>query len=244
MTPENKHIAGLELAQSVWNKADSVLRYGILLRDLIAQAKAAPEPVQGEAVGVVGYGCAGQIEVLKHVPLTGGMKVSGQEGGRYTVPLMAVAQHKRMMLALAIRCDQKGAFKTCMECGYQDGHDEICQYHESKRAIIQPVTREDAERFLVAYHAEVWAAAEDDDSRVAYDDAGRSLAKAFLAKFDGTAAAKPDAEMRAQVEAMRAALDAVMTMDVRGHQLQDRLQFSTKGREILDKVKAALQATK
>lgn len=49
-------------------------------------------------------------------------------------------------------------------------------------------------------------------------------------------------ELRAQVEAMRTAIDAVMTMDVRGHQLQDRLQFSTRGRDILNKVNAALQA--
>ena len=49
-------------------------------------------------------------------------------------PLMTVAQHNRMMLALAARCYQEGAFKTCLECGYQDGHDQICQYHESKRA--------------------------------------------------------------------------------------------------------------
>lgn len=62
-------------------------------------------------------------------------------------------------------------------------------------AAPEPVTREDAERFLADYHAEVWAAAEDEDSRVAYDDAGRSLAKAFLAKFDGRTAAMPDTEL-------------------------------------------------
>lgn len=49
-------------------------------------------------------------------------------------------------------------------------------------------------------------------------------------------------ELRVQVEAMRTAIDAVMTMDVRGHHLQDRLQFSTEGRDILEKVNAALQA--
>ena len=48
-------------------------------------------------------------------------------------PLMTVAQHQRMMLALVARCYQEGAFKTCLECGYQDGHDLICQYHESNR---------------------------------------------------------------------------------------------------------------
>ena len=88
----------------------------------------------GEAVEVVGWACHFQIEVLRHVPLTGGMKVSGRERERYHIPLMTVAQHKRMMLALVARCYQEGAFKTCLECGYQDGHDQICQYHESKRA--------------------------------------------------------------------------------------------------------------
>ena len=90
----------------------------------------------GEAVEVVGYGCEGQIEVLKHVPLTGGMKVSGREREKYNVPLMTVAQHQRILLSTVIRCEQKGAFKTCLECGYQDGHDLICQYHESKRAAV------------------------------------------------------------------------------------------------------------
>jgi len=48
------------------------------------------------------------------------------------------------------------------------------------------VTREDAETFLAQYHAEVWAAAESDEPIVAYDDAGKQLAKAFLARFDAT----------------------------------------------------------
>lgn len=57
-----------------------------------------------------------------------------------------------------------------------------------ERAALSPagggvVTREQAEQFLIAYHAEVWAAAEDEDSRVAYDEAGRSLAKEFLNRF-------------------------------------------------------------
>ena len=65
------------------------------------QAKSAPaEPVSREAVEVVGYGCAGQIEVLKHVPLTGGMKVSGRQREKYSVPLMTVAQHNRIVAAL------------------------------------------------------------------------------------------------------------------------------------------------
>lgn len=51
-----------------------------------------------------------------------------------------------------------------------------------------PVTREEAEKFLVAYHAEVWAAGEDEEARVAYDEAGRQLAKEFLAHFTDEAA--------------------------------------------------------
>lgn len=118
MTPEQ--IAEMEL--SLHNAMAEVDRL---------RAKASQE---GEAVEVVGWACHFQIEVLRHVPLTGGMKVSGRERERYHIPLMTVAQHKRMMLALVARCYQEGAFKTCLECGYQDGHDQICQYHESKRA--------------------------------------------------------------------------------------------------------------
>ena len=40
------------------------------------------------------------------------------------------------------------------------------------------------------------------------------------------------------------ALVTVMEMDVKGHQLQDRLQFSTAGREILSKVNAAIAKAK
>ena len=48
------------------------------------------------------------------------------------------------------------------------------------------------------------------------------------------------AEFRLDREALAAALRKLMHMDVRGHQLQDRLQFSTTGREILDECRAAL----
>lgn len=60
----------------------------------------------GEAVEVVGYGCAGQIEVLKQVPLTGGMKVSGRLREKYSVPLMTVAQHQRILAAATHPADQ------------------------------------------------------------------------------------------------------------------------------------------
>lgn len=62
---------------------------------------------------------------------------------------------------------------------------------EELRALAQDrasqgaaVTREEAERFLAQYHAELWAAAEADDPAIAYDDAGRNLAKQFLARFN------------------------------------------------------------
>ena len=85
----------------------------------------------GEAVEVFAYGSSdGYQPVLPRQSIGS----NGERISCYDKPLMTVAQHKRLMLALAIRCEQKGAFKTCMECGYQDGHDMICQYHESKRA--------------------------------------------------------------------------------------------------------------
>lgn len=179
----------------VWSRGPGVIEM------MAAQGcKAVPlythPPVVAEAepvkLDVVGYASPGQIEVLRSVPLTGGMKVKGLPNDRYSEPLVLLSAAKSAVFQAVIRCEQKGAFKTCLECGYQDGHDPICQYHESKRAPArQTVTREDAEQFLAAYHAEVWAAAEDEDSRVAYDDAGRELAKAFLARFDDAACAPP-----------------------------------------------------
>lgn len=58
---------------------------------------------------------------------------------------------------------------------------------------------------------------------------------------------RADAELIAQLKAenqrMRDALTSLLTMDVAGHQLQDRLQFSTKGRQLLEKAQAALRAS-
>jgi hypothetical protein len=50
MTPEHKHIAGLELALDRWNDGGPSVQYAALLHDLIDQAKAAP--AQGESVEV------------------------------------------------------------------------------------------------------------------------------------------------------------------------------------------------
>ena len=48
------------------------------------------------------------------------------------------------------------------------------------------------------------------------------------------------ADLINQRDELRAALGTVMRMDVRGHQLQDRLQFSDPGRAILHQVNSAL----
>ena len=41
-------------------------------------------------------------------------------------------------------------------------------------------------------------------------------------------------------EMLTEALEALLNMDVNGHALQDRLQFSTKGRELLKQARKAL----
>lgn len=46
-----------------------------------------------------------------------------------------------------------------------------------------------------------------------------------------------------EIKRLRRALDSLMRLDVAGHQLQDRLQFSTKGRDVLHLCQAALSTT-
>ena len=46
--------------------------------------------------------------------------------------------------------------------------------------------------------------------------------------------------MSAQRDALHAALQALLALDVKGHQLQDRLQFSDAGRALLAQCRAAL----
>lgn len=41
----------------------------------------------------------------------------------------------------------------------------------------------DFELFLVEYHSQVWAAASDEDGKTSYDDAGKELAKSFIASI-------------------------------------------------------------
>lgn len=50
MTPNQSHIAGLELALQQWNNGGPAAHFAAQLRGLIEQAKSSPEPVQGEAV--------------------------------------------------------------------------------------------------------------------------------------------------------------------------------------------------
>lgn len=63
-------------------------------------------------------------------------KVYDQDAGwgAHVEQLVSLPQAKASVLQAVIRCNQKGAFKACMECGYQDGHDLICKFHESRRA--------------------------------------------------------------------------------------------------------------
>ena len=46
--------------------------------------------------------------------------------------------------------------------------------------------------------------------------------------------------LQRQVSDLRAALQALLALDVKGHQLQDRLQFSDAGRALLTQCRAAL----
>lgn len=47
-----------------------------------------------------------------------------------------------------------------------------------------------------------------------------------------------------EIDKLRDALKALMEMDVKCHQLQDRLQFSPKGRELLNQCQTALRSAK
>ena len=95
-------------------------------------------PAQPAAIEVIGYASPGQVEILRSLPRTGGMKVKGRKDGRYTEPVVLLSAARAALFTAVIRCEQAGAFKTCMECGYQDGHDEICKFHGSNRAAQDP----------------------------------------------------------------------------------------------------------
>lgn len=46
--------------------------------------------------------------------------------------------------------------------------------------------------------------------------------------------------MKSREQLLTEALQALLNMDVNGHALQDRLQFSDKGRALLEQARAAL----
>ena len=57
----------------------------------------------------------------------------------------------------------------------------------------------------------------------------------------GSGDVQANASLIAAAPALLDALQTLMAMDVKGHQLQYRLQFSTAGREILNKAISAIQ---
>ena len=103
------------------------------LRAALSAHQSAPVTEEPSPLDVIGYASPGQIEILRELPRTGGMKVKGRKDDRYSEPVVLLSEARAAMLSLVVRCQQEGAFKTCLECGYQDGHDEICQFHASNR---------------------------------------------------------------------------------------------------------------
>ncbi len=99
----------------------------------LSAQKSAPVTEEPSPLDVIGYASPGQIEILRELPRTGGMKVKGRKDDRYSETVVLLSEARAAMLSLVVRCQQEGAFKTCLECGYQDGHDEICQFHASNR---------------------------------------------------------------------------------------------------------------
>ncbi len=96
-------------------------------------------------IEVIGYASPGQVEILRRLPRTGSMKVKGCSDGRYTEPVVLLSAARSSLFAAVIRCEQAGAFKMCMECGYQDGHDPICRFHAGNRVAQGQGTVPDAE---------------------------------------------------------------------------------------------------
>lgn len=69
--------------------------------------------------------------------------------------------------------------------------------------ITPTVSRQEAEKFLVEYHEEVWEAAHNEEEpRTAYDQAGCQIAKEFLSKFD----LAPSAMTASDIEQLKADL--------------------------------------
>lgn len=97
MTATREHLAGLELALNRWNDGGPTIQYGKLLFDLIEQAQSAPEPVQGEALRVVGVRIS--TDGFGSYIADSAMGIGAAQPGEVREPLMTVAQHNRIMAA-------------------------------------------------------------------------------------------------------------------------------------------------
>ena len=102
-------------------------------RRALSAQQAATVAIEPKPLDVIGYASPGQVEILRSLPRTGGMKVKGRKDARYSEPVVLLKDARAALISLAARCQQEGAFKVCLECGYQDGHDEICQFHATNR---------------------------------------------------------------------------------------------------------------
>lgn len=103
MTASRSHLAGLELARKALNHwpVTGLAAAKLKLDQLIAEAQSAPEPVQGEAVRVVGClleadpGDRHNDTIIVRTHHAEGRRVAS----RTAVNLMTVAQHNRIMAA-------------------------------------------------------------------------------------------------------------------------------------------------
>ena len=110
----------------------TVAQHQRIVAALSAQ-QSATVAIEPKPLDVIGYASPGQIEILRSLPRTGGMKLKGRKDDRYSEPVVLLKDARAALISLAARCQQEGAFKVCLECGYQDGHDEICQFHATNR---------------------------------------------------------------------------------------------------------------
>ena len=108
-------------------------RLGLQYLGALTAQQAATVAIEPKPLDVIGYASPGQVEILRSLPRTGGMKVKGRKDDRYSEPVVLLKDARAALISLAARCQQEGAFKVCLECGYQDGHDEICQFHATNR---------------------------------------------------------------------------------------------------------------
>lgn len=139
MSATRKHLAGLELALERWNAGGPAIQYGKLLSELIEQAQSAPEPVQGEAVEVVGFVTLGGLFHGGSGPELGDIDIEPDMGAlerlQYRtvdgsddvqLDLMTVAQHQRILA-------QRDA-----ELEFETGrYIELCLEHKALKAQLE-----------------------------------------------------------------------------------------------------------